>query len=523
MELCQNENFHLYEEKGDCVLVVHKANYPLKKFTQILKDYPRIKITRFMDMSKAFQNPTGEPVIIGQMKPLADIEISPDKMSVKLKLNATEKEMEDNREIYTNEVNELLHSHHIHNWNKDTINSFPACTEVEIAKGTPPIHGQDAQIKYFTLSERKPVIKEDGKVDFFMNLVDQVDIGDWLGEKIPSTKGTNGMDVFGNPIPAKPGKDCHFKYDPTTVEIMKKENGHEELRATQKGVVKYKNGKISIGKLLIIKGDVGVKTGNIHFNGSVTVTGIVQEGFSVLASEDISIEGDMGVSGFKSIESQSGDVYIKGGASGKSSRIIAGNNVYIKFINECTIEAEGDIHLGLYAYGSILKAKNLLGDENKGKIVGGEVEVEGKVVCAYIGNDRLRKTVVKVKGINRTAVTEELSVLLDNVKKVTNSANNIKAQIENFAKAQPISNEKAKQLYTMKKGLDEAGRILSELERKRKTLKSLLEIKGDGEVSIIRQGFPMTVIQIKDMQMILTKPLRGTYYAEGETLQFDRR
>lgn len=58
-------------------------------------------------------------------------------------------------------------------------------------------------------------------------------------------------------------------------------------------VVTYKDGKIAVGNHLIIDGDVGIETGNIEFDGSFTVQGIVQSGFSVKATKDISILGGL--------------------------------------------------------------------------------------------------------------------------------------------------------------------------------------------------------------------------------------
>ena len=83
-----------------------------------------------------------------------------------------------------------------------------------------------------------------------------------------------------------------------------------------------------------------METGNISFEGNITVKGTVLDGYSVFATEDISILSELGVSNIDTIESQLGDVFIKGGIFGKGkSRIIAGRNIFVKHTNESFLEA----------------------------------------------------------------------------------------------------------------------------------------------------------------------------------------
>ena len=87
------------------------------------------------------------------------------------------------------------------------------------------------------------------------------------------------------------------------------------LRASHGGALESINGLISVGKQLIVSGDVGPETGSIKFDGSVAIYGTVLAGFSVNATGDISIEGNEGITNAKEIQSSEGDIYIKGGFS----------------------------------------------------------------------------------------------------------------------------------------------------------------------------------------------------------------
>lgn len=139
-----------------------------------------------------------------------------------------------------------------------------------------------------------------------LQLIDNVVQGQWIGEKLPATLGDEGTSVKGNPISAKSGRDYKLKYDPNTVLHKVDASGKETLLAKNNGAVKMKNDKICVDNHLIINGDVEYTTGNIDFDGYVTVTGTVKDKFNVTATYDISINGPMGIGAIGLIESKKG-------------------------------------------------------------------------------------------------------------------------------------------------------------------------------------------------------------------------
>ena len=250
-----------------------------------------------------------------------------------------------------------------------------------------PIPGNDAIIKYYKRSERKPTIREDGKADFYdMNFLDEVKKGDWLGEKIPQTNSIPGRTITGEFAIVENGKNKKLQFDEKTVAAYKEE-GKIVLRSLIDGVVEFHAGKIAVGNHLIIEGDVGVGTGNIQFEGNVTVKGTCYRWFFGFCNKnDISILSEYGVSNIDTIQSELGDVFIKGGIFGKGkSKILAGRNIFVKHTNESILEAGENIHIGYYSLGSHLKAQNIMTDEQQGKLIGGIIEARGKVRAGIIG------------------------------------------------------------------------------------------------------------------------------------------
>lgn len=185
-----------------------------------------------------------------------------------------------------------------------------------IAKGKEHKNGTDGRIDYkFNLNNSlKPILLSDGRVDHKnLNYVHQVRKGEILAEKIPETPGENGITVTGKIIKAKPGKAVDFKKGKN----VKVSNDGWFLLSNDDGLLKFENEKISVIKVLEIKGDVGVSTGNIFFNGKIVVRGNVQIGYTVNGEEDVEIFGI--VEGSKIISN--GNITIHQGVHNKATLI----------------------------------------------------------------------------------------------------------------------------------------------------------------------------------------------------------
>ncbi len=392
--------------------------------------------------------------------------------------------------------------------------------KIKAAKGTKPENGKDAVIKYYEIQDKKPIVKEDGTVNHYeLNLIDNVTKGDWLGEKIPPTVGKPGMTVTGKVLPARKGIDLTLKYDRKTVEEHEEE-GKTVLRAKTDGAVKFEGDKIKVDNHLIISKDVDYETGNISFEGYVTVKGIVKDGFSVTAKNDISIQGSMGLGVINKITSKEGSVYIKGGIFGKNiSEIQAKQSVFIKYCNECKIVAGEDINIGFYSLDSYLEAKKVVLDPKHGKIIGGSINAEIQVVTGIIGNKSEKRTYISVSGFDREAIQNELAQLFKKYNITLNEAAKAKKQIESFELNIPgaeyvNSREYHQYLRKYEDILDEI-RLLDEYSKK---LQQILETKGEGEIDVSKAAYPETYIQIKNMQKRIDSIVKGSFYVLDKEL-----
>ena len=526
MILEKNEFFALEMEEGLISITVNKKGFSMLQMNPILQKHPQIMLEKFKELKDALLHASGEKVKIGKERQIVELDVADDKLAAYIKLNCTDAFLEENRQHIMSQILQLLQTENVTEGILMEIlhNGLKPKMPILVARGMPPIHGKDAVITYFKRSDRKPAIREDGKADFYdMSFLDEVKKGDWLGEKVPHTNGEMGRTITGEFSLPEKGKNKKLQYDKKTVEAVEEKDGRIVLRSLIDGVVEMKGGKISVGDHLIIDGDVGMETGNIDFDGSVTVRGTILDHFSVRASKDISVLSELGVSNIEHIESKTGDVFIKGGIFGKgSSRVSAARNIYVKHANECRLQAGGNIHIGYYSLGSFLKAKNIYTDEIKGKLIGGVIEAQGKVKAAVIGNRMERKTIIHVEGFDRESLKEELNEILLCYKTKIQEYELTKEKLEVYDMFEGQLNASQNDLYDKnKRELEYLTTEIFQLDEKRKSLMEILDSKGEGEISIGKIAFPDTRVHIKSLEKRVNDLTKGTFYVENNYLHFE--
>lgn len=521
MEFYQNEFLKLTTDMDKLYIQVFKSGFDIRDFNNIMSDIPTIHLTNFINLRKALVDANSNLVHIGQLKPRIDVILSNDEMQASIYLNINPKECEENKAAIAAEILRELSKKGVTEGIEDLFDKtlLPQC-EIIVAKGTPPVFGEDAKLTYYELSDKKPIIKEDGSVNYYeLNLIDNVKAGDWLGERVPPKEGKTGKTVTGKQVPGKAGKDFKLKYDRKTI-VEGEEDGKFIIRALVDGAVKFEGSKIKVDNHLVIPGDVGYETGNVSFDGYVTINGSIKDGFSVTAKYDISVNSKMGIGAIGKIHSKEGSIYIKGGIYGKGTAAIeAKKNIYVKYCNECTIVAGEDINVGFYALDSTLTAQKILLDSKHGKIIGGNITAEIKVISGVIGNKSEKKTIINVQGFDRNTIRREFEELLERYKSMLQDANAVKRQIEvfecNLSGAEYANMEEYNNYIRKYDDIVDEIRLLDEA---RKKLQLTLQTKGEGEIGIFQAAYPETYLEIKNMQKKINSIVSGSFYAENREL-----
>jgi uncharacterized protein (DUF342 family) len=384
------------------------------------------------------------------------------------------------------------------------------------AKGTPPENGLDAQVKHLIdLSQRgKPAELHGGGVDFKdLGLYINVVKGQVLAEKIPATAGVPGMDVCGNPIPAKPGKDVvlHPGANIHVVDDVK-------LVAAAGGNLVVTGGKLSISPVLQIKGDVDLSTGNINFAGDVIIRGSVSEGFSVKAGGNVDIAGM--VSG-GSVEGA--NVTVRQGIVGLNKAVIkATDTVTAKFVENARIAADQVFLIQDVVLHSHLSAGQKVRVEGRrGQIVGGLVAAGDEIVAKTAGNTSIMPTDLQA-GVN-PKLREEYMNLRKELRTMESSLDQIQKglfTLRSMDQGQLPPEKKELLLKITRAQFTTLGQVeamrkrLAELETAYEELKS-------GQVKISDTVYPGVKITIGSLIKPVQEELRFvTFYADAGEIKF---
>ena len=522
-----NEYLEIFIGPDGIYIETFKKGFPIQQLPAILQQNPEIGVTSLMVLRNAVMFAPKKPEKFGEFRGRIFVCISPDEITGSIKFNLPEEELsQGKREALLKEVQvELIKKGIVYGLKENILaGQLENDKYYIIAEGIPPVNGTDAVVKMYEMKETRPDIKEDGKADLYeLKLINKVKYGDWVGERIEATEGSPGKSVKGIEIKQTIGKTFPLSFDKNTIQEIP---GEEKtlLFARINGAVNYDNGKLGISDHLEIAGDVGVGTGNIKFDGYVTIKGTICDGFSLEASKDIEINGELGLGNIKSITSTGGSIYIKGGIASKGkSEIRAANDVFTKFADHTDIICGRSAHLGFYCINSNITATEVIIDSSNGHIIGGTIKASIKIVSPHIGSQAEKKTVIELTGFNRQTLVDKLDSIFRRISELKALQLKLKqlvasidsnAQMNSFQKKDYLDN--CEKLYNVK---DE----LKELEEERKNTAEYLKTKGEGEITVSKKVFPNCTFIMQQRVMEISSPLTAVtfYIQDGQIKQLE--
>ena len=313
-----------------------------------------------------------------------------------------------------------------------TIDSFLRnrvyCTEIVLARAMMPQEGKNAEIIYNfnTDINFRPKVNEDGSVDFHsLDTVNHVKRGDLLATLIPAEDGKPGIDVCGNLIKQQKVSHLVLKYgnkitaNPEGTKIFSEVNGHVSLV----------DGRVFVSDTLEIPADVGPSTGDIVYDGNVSVKGSVTSGYTVNAKGDVSVDGVVEAANIYA----GGQIILKRGVQGGSKGYLeAGTNVIAKFIESATVKCGGYLQTDAILHSNVSARGEILVSGKKGFITGGEIHSGTSINAKTAGNSMGTKTTLEV-GID-PALVEEFRELEKTIPEMTEELDKLTRVVTNYAK-----------------------------------------------------------------------------------------
>lgn len=520
-----NDYIEITREHNDYYIRSFKPGFKVEEFNKIIAEHPEIKITSFLAIKNAIIFAPKPRIKFGEVKQRISVEISSDELKAYIRLNIDRSEIEsDNKVNLLKEIIQSLKDSGVVYGIKyeSLLNSLCNDKPILAAEGIPPEDGRDSIIKMYKLKEAKPEIREDGKVDHYeLNLINMVDVGDWLGERIDATPGIPGKSVKGTIIKANPGKNYPLQYDLRSVR-EEYDNGVTTLYSLKRGAVNYEGERISVSDHLEITGNVDFKTGNIDFDGYITVKGSVEDNFSVIASKDIEILGDYGVGSIREIISRDGNIYIKGGIAGKNKAFVRSKkDLYTKYVSDASIICDGSVHIGFYCINSNITAREVILDSPKGQIIGGTINAELKVVSSIMGSSSEKRTIIKVDGFDRNSLKERLEKLICDIERLKNEMIKVKQELSTYTEFSKLNLELKSSYLSAQERFLKISSEIKDCENERKIIINALRTKGEGEVTILKKAYPGVALEIKRVIKDINNLTLATsfFYQDGNIVQ----
>jgi uncharacterized protein (DUF342 family) len=379
----------------------------------------------------------------------------------------------------------------------------------EVAVGTPMVPGQDGWVKFYHPHNQRVVIREDGKADY-RNLEKYISIS--KGEKIATmfsgVPGKPGKDIYGNDINAPPilrpkvAIGMNIITD-TIVNPEDPEKIYTEYSAGVDGVLFSTDETINVSEELKLNENVGLATGNINYNGSVTINGSIEDGAELTCSGSLMIAENV-----ESCKVDVGnDLIVKGGVKLKNrgTSIKVRGNVRAKFIENAIMEVDGDIVIEgwiinseIYCLGSVV----LTGTGQNNTILGSRLFLYNGLSTYNLGSGA---------GMD---ITVELGIHFKNEKLFHEIANSIKNSEKELTELVP----KIQQMNNIIK--QARGKIDDERKKKYKELVERFQKKNNFHKKLIDKYEELKTTRFNQEKINVI--VRGAAYP-GATIKYRRQ
>lgn len=393
---------------------------------------------------------------------------------------------------------------------------------VLVAQGQKPVNGDDARIQFLFETDRSKLNLEEknGKVDYKeLHLVQNVVEGQALARKVPAQQGIPGRTVTGKLLPSKNGKDIPL---PIGKNVHPSEDGLTII-ADVNGEATYISNKINVETVYTIAGDIDLKTGNQFFLGTIIIMGNVEDGFSVKATGNIEIKGNVG----KAEISAEGDVIVHQGITGKSSGVVtAGKNVWAKFIENAKVIAGENVIVTQSMQNSEVTAdKRIVCSGGKhAAIIGGRYSACEEINAKSIGSPGGgAETVLEVGSDPKTkAKMEELDAKLKVLQRQIDELDkNIYTMNETKRQRKTLPDDKQAILDELVHKHDEMSGEATAIKTEYDSLQAYLNnLKIRGKVSVSGRIYPGCRIIIRDIKEEVKNEYKAlTFYLENQIVK----
>lgn len=440
---------------------------------------------------------------MAQLNAYFTIEVSSDHMIAELQY--TDNFLAETNVTITSElITQFLTDNHInYGFQNDMIEkllSGPTASDFPmiIARGKAPVPGNDGTIQYEITID--PVIEKTDSWNFRdVMQIPSVEKDELIATIIQPTSGTDGVNVYGKVVSAKPGKPVNIKAG----QNVRYEADNQAFYAESVGQASASGNMIHVHPVFEVMDSLSMKEGNIDFIGTVIIHGDVPSGYTIKAGGDIKIFGLVEAATVLA----EGSIYITEGLSGLQKGIIeAAGNVRIGYINQGTVKAGNQ----LFVENSILHSECIAGNDvicQKGSIIGGRISAGVQLYVRNIGNQLNTKTEL-ILGRNHHD-TEHLQKLVAEKKEIEDTLAKLTIIGEKLTQTPNIeANPKLFQALQRQRASYDKNTSLLEGINKQLELKGVVTREKMAKLIVTGNIFANTLVSFGKYKRVVTTPYK---------------
>ena len=385
---------------------------------------------------------------------------------------------------------------------------------VLVAVGLPAEQGEDTRFELLVddVCDRSPQLNEHGLIDFReLGAIPTVAAEQALMRRIPPTTGTAGRNVRGEVLEPVAGRNEAFADNLLGAYVAS--DDANLLRAVFSGQpVRCANG-VCVEPVFRIR-NVNIATGNISFDGTVSIEGEVLPGMKVHATGDI-VVGDV-VDGAEL--DAGGDVRIAGGIIAKA-QVRAAGSVSARFVENALVSAGTTIAIDDTALQSDLQANNqiIVGTKStgRGRLAGGSARAMMLISAPLLG--------LATGGVTRLAIgvnpvlEAKYQDLLKKIEKQREEEANLEKLVKHFSKQSDKAALLERTKISWQHAVQSWAKLLPERDELEKQLNLITQARIDVGVAVdgaVDMTFGKKVLRLRRN----CEP--GTFSVEGDQIVF---
>lgn len=365
---------------------------------------------------------------------VADVEVSPDGMTVTLKCSETPDRGVAPEDLAAQLTGmgilvpdpQLIASH------ADPDGKIRAHADILLLEGTRPIHGKPSWLEILvTPPDPNLKLSHYERMAYLTARPGQV-----IAKIHPALKGTDGIDVFGKPA-------SHMKAQSPVFDLGKNVALDPDgmiIRATTLGRINHEGYSLWVEDALEVPGNVDFASGNVDVSGDVHIRRGVLDLFKVKGA-NVFVGGT--VKGAEIITN--GNLHVNGGIVGKEKgHCSATGDISCKYSTNATLIAGGNVVVnGTVSNSNIACTGRLAVD--RGPLMSAHVTANGGVSCQSLGTPTSEKIFVEA-GIDdalRQLAKSKLHIVLARRKKAADMHTNVEQMLKQMRNPTPTQKQQS--------------------------------------------------------------------------------